>query len=232
MTNFQISIVSDTVCPWCYIGYRRLQRAISQHITQYPDDSFTLTWRPFQLNPHAPRGVSTEKVEAKQDSFGIKQIMRQRLISAGSEAGIKFKFGGRTGNTLDSHRLLEYAKRIDRESTPHGAGDVRSGSQSLQTRLAEGFFVDYFECEQDITDHVVLARAAKRAGMDEQEALKFLGGKELVDEVASEAQAAREEGVSGVPRFTLNEDFEIEGAQEPNAFLMLFQRLKRKENKL
>jgi predicted DsbA family dithiol-disulfide isomerase len=232
MTNYNISIVSDTVCPWCYIGYRRLQRAISLHLKQCPDDRFTLTWRPFQLNPHAPRGVSTEKAAASTDKFGIQRAMRERLVSAGQEAGISFKFGGRTGNTLDSHRLLEFAKRSDEETKAHSAGDAAVGWRSLQTRLAEELFADYFEREQDITNHKILAKAAGRAGMDEAEALSFLAGDELAEDVAQEAQATREEGVSGVPRFILNNDFEIEGAQEPNAFLMLFQRLKRKESRL
>jgi predicted DsbA family dithiol-disulfide isomerase len=145
-----------------------------------------------------------------------------RISSAGERAGIKFSFGGRTGNTLDSHRLLEYAARQDDKAE---ANDHKS--TGLQTRLAEELFADYFEREQDITSHTVLRRAAVRAGIasSEGDIERFLASNDLVDEVQKAAAAQREEGVSGIPYFVINDEFAVEGAQEPIAFLHLFERL-------
>ena len=222
MTHFSISIVSDTVCPWCYIGLRHLQAAIAQHLAMYSGDSFAVSWRPFQLNPNSPRGQSVEKADSYERKFGTEQanLVFERLRSAGKGAGIKFSFGGRTGNTLDSHRLLEFARQKE------------ANVEDLQTRLAEELFADYFERERDITDHVVLTKAAGRVGLLEHEVETFLATDQLAAQVEKDAIAARDDGVHGVPLFNINDQFEVEGAQEPRAFLMLFERFKKKESKI
>lgn len=226
MTQFEISIVSDTVCPWCYIGYRRLKAAIAQHLTQHRTDSFSISWHPFQLDPHSPRGQSIEKTTSYESKFGAQQaeMIFERLRSAAKGTGIEFSFAGRTGNTLDSHRLIEFAQRRDIST------DERSGhSITLQTRLVEEIFVDYFERERDITSHSVLIAAARRVGLDEDEIAAFLRSDSLAKEVEEMAKENRERGVNGVPNFTINGVFTVEGAQEPAAFQMLFNRLKKRE---
>lgn len=224
MTAFNITIISDNVCPWCYIGYRKLQSAISQHLAEHPSDTFAIQWQPFQLNPHAPRGTSVDKRTSYEQRLGVEQtqLVFERLRSAAKGTGIKFSFKGRTGSTLDSHRLIEYVGQKDSE-----AADGRS---FLKIQLVEELFADYFERGRDITSQDVLARAASRAGLDEHEIKAFLASDALVKEVEQKARENRAE-VNSVPFFSINGVFTVEGAQEPAAFLMLFKRLKVREQR-
>ena len=231
MTYYNISIISDTVCPWCYIGLRRLQAAITDHLSKYPGDSFSLQWRPFQLNPNAPKGHTIDKIENYEKNFGADQIqvIFERLRSGANGTGITFSFKGRTGNTLDSHRLIEFARLKETADELQGVCQP-SGMRNLQTRLVEELFSAYFEKEKDITSHDVLVDAAGRVGMYEKEARAFLEGDRLAKEVESEAMDSRNvEGVNGVPHFTINGMFDVGGAQEPRAYGMLFERVKKRE---
>lgn len=218
MTNFNIEIVSDTVCPWCYIGHKKLLAAISSYQSAHPgnSDTFSTTWKPFYLDPEAPK-VAISKRERYAARFGESRMtaMHERMNEIGKAVGINFKWGGKTGNTRDSHRLIQLAK---------------TKSPEMQTRTVEALFTAYFENEEDITDHGVLLKAAKTAGLDEAEARKWIvesdeGGK-LVD---AEVREAQERNISGVPHFTLNERFEVEGAQDSVAFVRLFERLAKME---
>ena len=128
--------------------------------------------------------------------------------------GIAFKFGGKTGNTRDSHRVIQLAK---------------SKSAALETRVVEELFVAYFEKEEDISSHAVLKAAAVRAGLAEPEVDDWLasdkGGK-AVDEEVAEAQRNK---ISGVPNFTLQGKYEVGGAQDPEVFVRLFEKIKAAE---
>jgi predicted DsbA family dithiol-disulfide isomerase len=234
MTHFNVYIISDTVCPWCYIGLRRLQLAITDHLSKYPGDTFALQWKPFQLNPNAPKGQTIDKIANYEKSFGPEQaqIVMERLRSAAEGTGIQFSFRGVTGNTLDSHRLVEFARQKEAKDQREGICQP-SGLRNQQTRVVEELFSAYFEKEQDITSHDVLAAAAGRAGMYENEVIQLLKSNALGEKVQGEAVDARnQEGVNGVPHFTINDTFEIGGAQEPRAYGMLFERLKKREAKV
>ena len=138
-------------------------------------------------------------------------MMQQRLEGVGKENGIKFSFGGKTGNTRDSHRLIELAKTK--------GGDT-------QTKLVEALFKAYFEDEQDITSHEVLRNAAVKAGLEEEAARDWLESDKGGSEVDKEVRNAQMQGISGVPNFTLQGKFEIGGAQDPEAFLKAFEQVK------
>lgn len=217
MTQFKIAIVSDVVCPWCYVGKNRLDRAISRHksSTSGRDDTFTITWLPYYLNRDAPK-VGVDKLTYYNSRFGEERsaIMFQRLAGIGKEVGINFKFGGKTGNTRHSHRLIQLAKTKD---------------EAAQTRIVEELFKAYFEEEQDITSYDVLEAAGVKAGLAEGEVKEWLaadrGGKEVDQEIA-QAQA---KGIRGVPNFTLQGRYEIGGAQDEEAFLEAFEKIKRLE---
>lgn len=231
MTNYNITIISDTVCPWCFIGLRRLQAAISSHLSRYPGDNFSLQWKPFQLNPNAPKGRTIDKIEDYEKSLGAEQtqIVLERLRSGAEGTGIQFSFKGRKGNTLDSHRLIEFARLKESQDQRQGICQP-SGMRNLQTRVVEELFSAYLEKEQDITSRDVLVQAAGRAGLYEKEARAFLESDRLVQEVAAEADDSRNiEGVNGVPHFTINQMFDVGGAQEPRAYSMLFERVKKRE---
>ena len=138
----------------------------------------------------------------------------QRLESVGKENGIKFNFGGKTGNTRDSHRLIQLA---------------RTKGGDTQTRLVEALFRAYFEEEGDITSHEVLRNAAVEAGLEEQEVREWLESDKGGDEVDREVKEAQIKGISGVPNFTLQGKYEIGGAQDSEAFVRAFEQVKKLE---
>ncbi|ORY12607.1 thioredoxin-like protein [Clohesyomyces aquaticus] len=219
MTAFDIKIVSDTVCPWCYVGKKRLEKGIEAYKAKHPEsnDTFSTTWYPFYLNPDAPKSI--DKLAYYNSKFGEArvQMMFQRLADLGRADGINFKFGGKTGNTRDSHRLVQLGKT--------------KGPQ-VQTRVIEELFAAYFENERDITNREVLIEAGVKAGLEEKEVKEWLDSGKGGPEVDKEVQDAYEQSISGVPNFTINDRFEIGGAQEPAAFVQLFERLKKQEGNM
>lgn len=174
---------------------------------------FDVIWKPFYLNPNA-KGGSVDKRESYIKRLGEEGAHQtfDRISKAGKIEGaeINFRFGGRTGSSRDSHLLI------------HGA---RAKGSEVQTRLVEELFEKFFEQEQDITDHDVLLRAAESVGIDKAEAGDWLADVDAGVEVDREANEARENGITGVPHFSLNDRFDISGAQESLAFLRLFERL-------
>ena len=193
----QIDIVSDTVCPWCFIGKRRLERAILLR----PNMQFNVHWRAYRLDP----GVPAEGVDRKaylQAKFGDnpnRQAMADALKSAGQSEDIAFAFDAikRTPNTLDSHRLIRW-----------------SGGAGLQNEIVERLFTAYFEDGRDIGDRDVLTEIAADVGMDsalvadlfEQDA-----DRELIER---EDALAHRMGISGVPTFIFENKYMVSGAQD------------------
>ena len=207
MTNYQIDIISDTVCPWCYVGKNRLEIAVKQHQTKYPDDTFTTTWYPFYLNPDAP--CNMDKQEYYESKFGPQRtkIMQSHMTRLGQQIGINFAFGGKTGNTRDSHRLIELAK---------------TKGPDVQTRVIEELFNAYFEVNEDITSKDVLVARAVKAGLDENETREWMETDKGGPEVDTEVAKAQAKFINGVPNFTINRKYEIHGAEEPAAFIEVF----------
>lgn len=200
---------SDTVCPWCYVGYRKLSRAISEFSSSNPGHAFEIVWKPYYLNPDSPK-VGVDKAEFYKAKFGVDRtsMVFQRLSAIGESEGIHFKFGGKTGNTRDSHRIIQMARE-----------------KGLQTRAVEELFAAYFENEKDITSHEVLLEAAKKAGLDETEVKGWLGSDAGGDVVDKEVRVAQLHGITGVPNFTINGKYEIGGAQDSKEFIKIFQGL-------
>ncbi|KAJ5540695.1 hypothetical protein N7494_005771 [Penicillium frequentans] len=227
MTNFKIQIISDSVCPWCYVGYRRLSRAINTHKASNPSDTFTLNWRAFYLNPKSPTFPGINKQEMYAEKFGAERCkaMFARLAAAGEGDGIMFKFGGNTGSTRDSHRVIWYAGEEEAKGTQPG-GTTGTGVGGLQTRVVENLFRAYFEEEKNITDAKVLLDAAVQAGLDGGEVAKLLESGVGAEQVDAEAFAASRRLVSGVPHFTVQGKYVVEGADEPETFLEVFERVK------
>lgn len=196
MTNYNIEIVSDVVCPWCYVGKNRLDLAIAQHKASNPSDTFTTTWAPFYLNPDAPK-QSVNKQQMYEAKFGAQrtQMMQVRLAQIGKELGIDFAFGGKTGNTRDAHRIVQLAK---------------TKGEERQTKVVEALFNAYFENNDDITDHGVLRKYAVRGGLDEAEVDEWLGSDKGGPEVDKEVSSAKRRFISGVPNFTVNDQYEVQ----------------------
>ncbi len=200
----QIDIISDTVCPWCYIGKRRLERALAQR----DELEVEITWRPFQLNPDMPAG-GLDREAYLNAKFGGAQRAQQiyaAIRQAGGGEGIDFAFDkiARTPNTIDSHRLLHWA-----------------GEAGLQDAVVEVLFQRYFEQGADIGDREVLVAIAAQGGMDGDEVrARFERGDDL-DLVVAQDTNARQMGVAGVPYFIIDGKYAVSGAQDPSVFLQV-----------
>ena len=199
------------------MGKNKLEKGIALYKAAHPDskDSFETTWLPFYLNPHAPK-TGIDKRAYYKSKFGDAKtsMIIDRLTAVGKEVGINFSFGGKTGNTRDSHRLIQLGK---------------TKGNDVQTRVVEELFTAYFEKEQDITSHDVLREAGVRAGLPEEEVKSWLQSDKGGPEVDKEVMEAQIRGVSGVPNFVLQDKYEIGGAQDPESFVSVFEKVKEME---
>ena len=204
-----IDIVSDVICPWCFIGKRRLERALAIA----PQSGVQIMWRPFQLNPDMPP-EGMDRGAYLQAKFGAARggPMYDRVRDAGAEDGIAFAFDRikRTPNTIKPHRLIRWA-----------------GNAGLQDAVVEALFQAYFLAGEDLSDDATLIRIAHGAGCDADAVAAYLAGDEDSDQIRAEDAFARQAGISGVPCFIVDHKFAISGAQPPAAFLEIFDLAKR-----
>jgi len=193
----QIDIVSDTVCPWCFIGKRRIERAMALR----PDVSFEVFWRPYRLDPTIPReGVDRRAyLRAKFGDTPRSSAMGDAIRSEGAGEGIEFAFDkiAKSPNTLDSHRLVRW-----------------SASAGVQDEVVERLFRAYFIEGKDIGDATVLAAVAADAGMDGELVASLLAGDADLESVEREAGLANEMGITGVPTFIFDSKLMISGARD------------------
>lgn len=194
-----IDVVSDVVCPWCFLGQKRLDAAIAAT----PDVDVSVTWRPFQLDPTIPP-EGMDRNAYMRAKFGDESRLRDahlRLEAFGRDVGIDYAFDAITvsPNTLDAHRVIRWA----------GAD-----SPETQNRLVRRLFKLYFEEGADIGDHTVLAEAAREAGMDGAVVESLLASDADREAVANEAATASRMGVTGVPCFLFEGKYAVMGAQE------------------
>jgi len=193
----QIDIVSDTVCPWCFIGKRRIERAMALR----PDVTFEVFWRPYRLDPTIPReGVDRRAyLKAKFGDTPRSSAMGDAIRSEGAGEGIEFAFDriAKSPNTLDSHRLVRW-----------------SASAGVQDQVVERLFRAYFIEGKDIGDAAVLAAVAADAGMDGELVASLLGSDADLESVEREAGIANEMGITGVPTFIFDSKLMISGARE------------------
>jgi predicted DsbA family dithiol-disulfide isomerase len=200
-----IEIISDLVCPWCFVGKRRLVRALAQR----PELRATLRWRTFQLNPEMPieGAPRAAYLAAKLGGTAHVERIHSALEEAGRQEGIDFAFDRikRTPNSLEAHRLSRWA-----------AGEGR------QDEAVEALFRAYFEAGRDIGKHGVLADIAGEIGLDRRVAAEWLASGAEREILRHEDRDARHLGVTGVPCFIIAGKYAISGAQEPEFFLPLF----------
>jgi predicted DsbA family dithiol-disulfide isomerase len=204
-TGMLIEIVSDLVCPWCYIGQRRLERALRHDGAPAP----RLLWRAFQLNPDMPPdGVPRQAYLAAKfgGTFHAGRIY-EAIGEAGAAEGIRFEFDRieRTPNSLNAHRLKRHARR-----------------HRIEPDVTERLYRAYFEQARDIGAPGVLADIAAEAGLDRAEAVRYLASDEGRAAVLAEDIGARRQGINGVPCVVIDGKYALSGAQEPEFFLPLF----------
>ena len=201
----QVDIYSDIVCPWCYVGKRRMERALT-----LVGSDVQVIWRPFQLNPTMPLdGMDrTTYLKAKFGSLEAFGQMEEQLLAAGADEQIPFAFEKiqRTPNTFAAHRLVWYAAQ-----------------QEKQDSVVDALFRGYFLEGKNIGDVTTLTHVAAEAGLDRTETEEFLASDKGVVEVKAEEAVGRQLGIRGVPYFVFNGTVSISGAQPPDIFVSAIQ---------
>ena len=200
----QIDFISDTICPWCFIGKRRLGRAMLLR----PNISFDVRYRPYRLDPSVPKG-GVDRAQYMAARFGVDGKLEEAhavIAAEGLKEDITFDWAAirRTPNTVDSHRLIRWAE-----------------AQGVQDEVVERLFIAYFENGEDIGDIRVLADIADICGMDGAQTADLLESDTDVARVEREDQLAREMGVTGVPAMIFGNKIAVSGAREPQVLAMV-----------
>ncbi len=190
-----IDVVSDIICPWCFLGKRRLDKAL----TLIPDIKAEINFRPFFLDPTIP-SEGLDRHEYMAAKFGKERLktIHDPLITAGKQDGVPFHFDKitRTPNTMNAHRLLRWAKL-----------------ENKQPEIAESLFMAYWSDGGDVGDHQVLADIAAANGMNREGVIKALASDQDKNEVLAETTQAQQMGVTGVPTYIINRKYGVVGAQ-------------------
>ena len=196
--SVHVDVVSDVVCPWCYVGKRRLEEAIAL----VPDISVDIAWRPYFLNPWIPReGIDRQTyLETKFGSAERYAVIAERVAAAAAMEGLTYAFDkiSRQPNTLDCHRLILWS----RSATDPGR---------MKQRLMDLYFAE----GADLTDTQTLIDAAVECGMDGDLVRRLLASDDDVERIESEANSAKEAGIDGVPCFVFGGSVIVTGAQSP-----------------
>jgi predicted DsbA family dithiol-disulfide isomerase len=206
-----IDIISDVVCPWCYIGKRQIEAALALYAQQNPGaDQPRVTWRPFQLNPQLPAdGMNRQDYVVQKFGAARSKDSYARVAAVGAEYGIPFAFDriARQPNTVAVHSLIALAAA----AAPQTDG--------LQDRVKEAFLHAYFLDGVDLTKTENLVAIATTAGLDRAKVEQCLADPQSRQAVEQEDQRARAIGVEGVPFFIFNGKLAVSGAQGPEALL-------------
>lgn len=205
----RIDVISDVICPWCYIGKRQLERALDILATNHCN--IIVSWHPFQLNPDMPpEGVEREKYRiAKFGSLERSRQLDQRITETAATVGLEFHLDRltRTPNTVNAHRLIRFA-----------------GERGVQDAVVEELFEGYFCKGVDIGDTEVLAKIGAEGGLDRAEILGLLTGDVGRKEVLAADQMARNAGIQGVPSFALQGHVLFSGAVPAEEMAQSFRR--------
>ncbi|MEZ5475000.1 MAG: DsbA family oxidoreductase [Steroidobacteraceae bacterium] len=210
-----IDVFSDLVCPWCYVGKRRLEAALAER----PALRFVVRWLPFELNPELP-AEGMPRAEYLRMRFGDANrfaAVQVQLVELGRGLDIDFRFSDAAWlpNTRRAHALLQRVGSTGSPSAPERQG-------RLQERLMAG----HFSAGENLSDPELLVRAAVEVGCDEDMAHAALVDETVLEQVVSLEHAAQKAGISGVPTFIFAGRYAFSGAQEPAAFLEVFDQLR------
>mgnify|MGYP006267679383 CR=1 FL=1 len=204
MKTISIDVVSDVVCPWCYVGKRRLEAALNEWATLHPDVTPVVYWHTFMLNPDMPAEGVDRKTYVSQKFGDRADEVYSRVKAVGQDVGLDFAFDRitRQPNTVAAHSLVAASE----------PGDA-------QERMVEALFAAYFMAGRDLTEASELMEVAESAGMPREVAQAHLQNGALHSQTMESDQAAREMGVTGVPFFIFNRRVGLSGAHEPEALL-------------
>ncbi len=209
----ELDIFSDTVCPWCFIGKKRLENALKK----YTNLEIKQTWRPFQLNPGMPPdGMDRQEyLISKFGSADAAKTVYENIYEEGIKEGINFNFDriDLTPNSFNSHRLLALAYK-----------------QNIQESVLNNLFESYFINGKDIGDPNILLEIAVKHKIDAEEFKNYLSNQENIEPLANEEIQARKMGINSVPTFIINKQIVISGAQTSENFELIFEKLKARIN--
>ncbi len=209
----KLDILSDPICPWCYIGKAHLDRALSAR----PDHRLAIEWHPFQLNPDMPP-EGMDRREYLETKFGGRDRAVQvyaKIEEAAKAAGLNIDFAAikRTPNTINAHRLIHWA-----------------GLEGRQTAAVSRLFKAYFEDGKDIGDDAVLIDIAKGIGLEKALTERLLASDADRDDIRARDAHARDRGVTGVPTFVVADQHVVPGAQQPELWLQIIDELSEQLN--
>ena len=204
----KLDILSDPICPWCYIGKTHLDKALAQ----VPDHPFVIEWHPFQLNPDMP-SEGMDRRAYLEGKFGGKEAAVRAytpVVEHAESAGLNIDFEGmkRTPNTLDAHRLIHWA-----------------GIEGKQTEVVDALFQAYFVDARDIGDHEVLCDIADSVGMDAAVVAKLLKSESDAEDIRNRDTHSRKMGVSSVPTYIIANQHAVPGAQPPELWVKVIEDL-------
>ena len=213
MLMIELDIFSDTVCPWCYIGKKRLENALNK----YKNLVIKQTWRPFQLNPGMPPdGMDRQEyLISKFGSSDAAKTVYENIYEEGVKEGINFNFDliEVTPNSFNSHRLLALAYNAN-----------------MQEKVLDDLFESYFLHGKDIGDPNILLQIAIKHNIDAEEFKSYLSDQENIEPLANEEIQAKKMGINSVPTFIVNKQIVINGAQTSENFELIFEKLKARIN--
>ena len=216
----KIEIWSDIACPWCYIGKRRLERALAARPggREVGGEEVEITWRSFELDPGAPpaREESLEEILSRKYGMSLEKArqMQAHVAAVAAEEGLAFHFDAvKPGNTFDAHRLIHLA-----------ASEGRQGE--MKERLLRAYFTEGIR----VGDRSALAEIAADVGLDAEEARAALASDRYAEDVRRDQARARELGIGGVPFFLFNGELDVSGAQPPEVFAQVFAELGAQEH--
>jgi predicted DsbA family dithiol-disulfide isomerase len=204
--NLAVDVISDVICPWCYIGKKRLEQAITIFGGQ---QQVRVRWLPFQLNPTMPKeGISRKEYRIRKFGSWERSLeLDAKVVAVGETEGIHFAIDriDRTPNTVDAHRLIWLADQ-----------------QGCQTAVVEALFVAYFIEGREISNRQTLIDVVTEAGLKPQLAEAMLNSNEGMNAIKEAEELSRRHNVDGVPFFIINNEITLSGAQRPNAYLDAF----------
>lgn len=207
----KIEVWSDFVCPFCYIGKRHLEMALENYENRHEVE---VIFKSFELSPNAKKKYEGNIHEIIAAKYGISleqaTASNNRIVAQAKSIGLNYNFDTlMPTNTLDAHRLLQYAK-----------------AKGHMNALAEEIFKAYFVDAKDISNHELLANLASEVGMDKNEVLGVLNSDHFTDEVRADERLAQENNISSVPHFMINGQYAVSGAQPPEVLLKILREIK------
>lgn len=211
----KVEIWSDVVCPWCYIGKRKFDRAVAMLREKGVDEPIEVRFRAYQLDPSAPPGATMPAVEGYARKFGGEERAREiiaHVTRAAADTGIEFHMEkALRANTLLAHRAIHFALAHHDEAT----------HRAVKERLMKAYFTDGL----NVGDPDVVADCAAECGVDRARLREWLDTSEGADDVRADIEGAMLREISGVPAFVIDDQFLVPGAQEPETFVTIFEKV-------